>query len=117
MPTGRVRDVAAALEVSRAGPQPIVFLKYSVPVEAGNFPNLCLTMTAVSGTAEAAQENCQSTWGSGRTMPLSSGLETRLTFDQKFSQSSVRVDLDQLEQMAGRWLGHPLDADRKSTRL
>jgi AraC-like DNA-binding protein len=111
VPTGRARDVDAVLEVNRAGPQPIVCLKYSTPVfiDAGSFPNLCLLMTASSGAAEVDQENHRTVWGSGQTMPLSSGLETLLRFDQTFSQTSVRVDLDQLEQMAGRWLGHPLD--------
>jgi AraC-like DNA-binding protein len=111
-PMGRARDVAAVLEVSRPGPQPIVFLKYSTPVriDAGNFPNLCLLMTASSGSAEVDQRKRQTSWRSGQTMPLSSGLETLLRFDQDFSQTSVRVNLDELEQMAGRWLGHPLDA-------
>jgi AraC-like DNA-binding protein len=112
VPTSRVRDVDASLEVNRAGRQPTVQLKYSTPVliEAGDFPNLCLMMTATSGAAEADQEDRRTTWGSGQTMPLSSGLETQLRFDQKFSQSSVRVDLDQLEQIAGGWLGYPLEA-------
>jgi AraC-like DNA-binding protein len=109
-PVGRVRNVDAALEVTRPGRQPIVYLRYSTPVvvDAGNFPNLLLMMTASTGAAEVDQNSRCGAWHAGQTMPLSAGLDTHLRFDRNFSQTSVRVDIDQLEQMCGRWLGHPL---------
>lgn len=111
-PQGPVRNVAAALGVVRGGGQSIVSLRYSTPVkvDAGRFPNLLLMMSAAEGAASAMQGRHTSQWRAGQTMPLSPGLDTVLSFDRDFAQHSLRVEIDRLEAMCARWLGHPLAA-------
>lgn len=112
VPQGPVRDVEATLEVLHGCAQPVVNLSYSTPVriDAGNFPDLLLMMTAASGAASVVQGRQASMWRSGQTMPLSPGLDTTLLFDRQFAQSSLRVEIARLEDLCARWLGHPLDA-------
>jgi AraC-like DNA-binding protein len=110
-PQGQVRNVDAELAVTRVGGQPIVYLRYSTPVtiDAGHFPDLLLMMSASSGAAEVLQGRRTSTWRAGQTMPLSPGRDTMLSFDRGFAQTSLRVEIDRLERMCARWLGHPLE--------
>jgi AraC-like DNA-binding protein len=112
VPQGPVRDIEATLEVVQVCRQPVVNLRYATPVkvDAGNFPDLLLMMSAASGAASAVQGRQSSMWRSGQTMPLSPGLDTTLFFDREFAQSSLRVEIARLESMCARWLGYPLDA-------
>jgi len=116
-PQGPVRNVDAELAVIHVGDQPIVRLRYSTPVriDAGEFPNLLLMMSAVSGAASVVQGGRSSSWRAGQTMPLSPGLSTTLGFDRAFAQSALRVEIDRLESMCARWLGHPLERSIRFT--
>lgn len=112
VPQGPVRNVEAALAVVRVCGQPVVNLRYSTPVtvNAGNFPDLMLMMSATAGAASAVQGGERSQWRSGQTMPLSPGQATQLGFDRDFAQSSLRIEIARAETMCARWLGHPLHA-------
>jgi AraC-like DNA-binding protein len=109
--TGPSRDVDAVLEVTRVTSQPLVELSYSVPVavDAGNFPRLFLMMHCARGSASTRQESQSAEWRRGQTIPFSAGFDTQLWFDRVFVQKSVRLDVDKLETLCTRWLGHPLD--------
>lgn len=110
--TGRARNVDVVLEVSRPTSQPLVELSYGVPVkiDAGDFPRLFLMMHCAQGRASTTQDNESAEWRRGQTIPFSAGLHTQLRFDQLFVQKSVRLDVDKLETLCARWLGHPLEA-------
>jgi AraC-like DNA-binding protein len=109
--TGPSRNVDAVLEVTRVTSQPLVELSYGVPVavDAGNFPRLFLMMHCARGSASTSQEGQSAEWHRGQTVPFSAGFDTRLWFDRAFVQKSVRLDVDKLETLCARWLGHPLD--------
>lgn len=111
MPQGMVRNVDAELAVNRIGGQPIVYLRYSTPVtiDAGHFPDLLLMMSASAGAARVEQGHRACAWRAGQTMPLSPGRDTVLNFDRAFAQTSLRVEIERLERMCARWLGHPLE--------
>lgn len=109
--TGHAREVDVVLEVTRPTSQPLVELSYGTPVriDAGSFPRLFLMMHCARGRASARQENQRTEWQRGQTVPFSAGLNTRLWFDGAFAQKGVRLDLDKLETLCARWLGHPLE--------
>lgn len=109
--TGCARNLDVVLEVTRPTSQPLVELSYGVPVkiDAGNFPRLFLMMHCAQGGASTSQEKESAEWRRGQTIPFSAGLHTRLRFDQVFVQKSVRLDVDKLETLCARWLGHPLE--------
>ena len=104
-PPGRID---AVLNIDHPTTQPMVELAYgtSVKVDAGNFSRLFLMMHSTRGAASARQENRTAEWGAGQTMPFSAGFETQLSFDRAFFQKSIRLDLDKLETLCARWLGH-----------
>jgi len=108
--TGSVRSIDVLLEVTRRTSQPLVELSYGAPVkiDAGNFPRLFLMMHCARGAASTSQHNQVAEWRYGQTIPFSAGLDTQLWFDQAFVQKSVRLDVDKLETLCARWLGHPL---------
>ena len=108
---GSNRGASAALEVIHGGIQPVVGLRYSTPVriDAGDFRNLMLMMTCVDGSATAVQQDSSAAWRRGQTLPQSPGLSTRLDFDGRFAQTSVRLDIERLETLCSRWLNFPLD--------
>jgi AraC-like DNA-binding protein len=108
---GPARDLDAVLEVTRVTSQPLVELSYGVPVkiDAGNFPRLFLMMHCARGSAATSQEDQSAEWRRGQTVPFSAGFDTQLWFDRAFVQKSVRLDVDKLESLCARWLGHPLE--------
>lgn len=108
---GPTRDVDAVLEVTHVTSQPLVELSYGVPVtiDAGSFPRLFLMMHCARGSATTTQEDQRAEWRHGQTVPFSAGFATRLWFDRAFVQKSVRLDVDKLETLCARWLGHPLE--------
>jgi len=108
---GSNRGVEATLEVIHGGLQPVVSLKYSAPVriDAGDFRHLMLMHTCVDGSATLAQGDASAACRPGQTLPLSPGLDTRLDFDGRFTQKTVRLDVERLEALCGRWLNFPLD--------
>lgn len=99
------------LEVIHGGVQPVVGLKYSAPVriDAGDFPQLMLMQTCLDGSATAIQEGARAVCRPNQTLPLSPGLHTRMDFDARFAQRSVRLDIERLEALCSRWLNFPLD--------
>jgi AraC-like DNA-binding protein len=103
--------IDVVLEVDRRTSQPLVELSYAAPVEidAGAFPRLFLMMHCAQGSAAATQDNRHAEWRKGRTLPLSAGRDTRLRFDAAFVQKGLRLDVDKLEMLCARWVGHPLD--------
>lgn len=100
------------LGVSRPATRPLFELSYGVPVQvdAGDFPRLFLMMHCARGAARTHQDGRRAEWGAGRTLPFSAGFETQLWFDRDFVQRSVRLEVDALEALCARWLGHPLTA-------
>jgi transcriptional regulator with XRE-family HTH domain len=107
---GRVSGIDAFLKVTHFTSQPLVELSYSTPVTiATQMSDLFLMMHCETGASCASQERRTSEWKAGQTMPLSANVDTKLCFDQAFSQKSVRVDVDRLEAQCARWLGHPLE--------
>jgi AraC-like DNA-binding protein len=107
---GRARDIEAVFDVSEATSQPLVTLSHSAPVriDAGNFENLFLVMHCAHGRFSARQQSERGEFFSGQSVPLSAGINTTLDFDWGFLQKSVRLDPIKLEQLCGRWLGHPV---------
>jgi AraC-like DNA-binding protein len=103
--------VPATFEIRRAGPQPVVELRYGAPVrvDAGQFPRLMLMQTCLDGSGSARQQGVSVALRKGETMPLSPGLSTQLEFDARFAQRSVRLDIERLESQCARMLSHPLD--------
>jgi AraC-like DNA-binding protein len=101
----------STLEIIHGGLQPVVDLKYSMPVrvDAGDFRHLMLMQTCVEGSGTAAQGDARAEWRRGRTLPLSPGLNTQLDFDGRFAQRAVRVDIRHLESLCSRLLNFPLD--------
>lgn len=108
--TGPSVAVDVALDVVRPTSQPLVQLSYSAPVriDAGDFPQLFLMMHCTRGAARTHQGDQRSEWRAGQTMPFSAGIETQLWFDKTFVQRGMRLDVDKLENLCARWLGHPL---------
>ncbi|MBR0798324.1 AraC family transcriptional regulator [Bradyrhizobium jicamae] len=105
------RGIDAVLESSGAAGRQIVTLRYAAPVkiDAGSFENLLLFMTCVDGAAEATQGRHSVQWGTGRTLPLSPNVPSRLAFDRRFWQSSIRLDKDFVETLCSRLINRPLD--------
>ncbi len=108
---GRARNLDALLDVAHPTSQPLVELSYGAPVtiNAGNFSGLFLMQHCLRGSAFATQEHQTAEWRPGQTIPLSAGCDTQLWFDAAFVQKSVRLDMNKLEVLCARWLGHPLD--------
>ena len=108
---GSNRGVGAVFEVIHGGVQPVVALRYSarVRVDAGDFPHLMLMHTSVDGSATVVQGGVRAQCTSGHTLPISPGLSTQLEFDGRFAERSVRLDIERLEALCGRWLNSPLD--------
>jgi AraC-like DNA-binding protein len=79
-----------------------------VAIDAGNFPRLFLMMHCAQGSASTTQEDQSTAWHRGQTVPFSAGLDTQLQFDGAFVQKALRLDVDKLETLCARWLGHPL---------
>jgi AraC-like DNA-binding protein len=104
------RSLDTALETSGPSQQPIVRLRYgaAVSVDAGRFLRLFLVMTCTRGKGFVSQERRSREWFAGTTLPVSAGLGTKFEFGREFAQTTVRLDVDLLERLCGRWLGHPL---------
>jgi AraC-like DNA-binding protein len=99
------------VEASRLGSVQIVDLKYSsrVQIDAGDFDNLMLVMSCIGGSASSRQGRSKASWSLGQTLPMSPGVPSVLDFDARFAQRSVRLDVNSLQEMCARRLGHPLD--------
>jgi len=108
---GPARTIDARLDVMHPTMQPLVGLAYGAPVEikAESFSGLFLMQRCVRGSALAMQQGHSAEWRQGQTIPLSAGLDTRLSFDGNYVQKSVRLDVDKLEALCSRWLGRPLE--------
>jgi AraC-like DNA-binding protein len=104
-------SVSSEVEARRVCALQIVDLKYSarVQIDAGHFDNLMLVMSCVGGSASSQQGRSQASWSSGQTLPMSPGVPSVLDFDARFAQRSVRIDVESLQDMCARRLGHPLD--------
>jgi AraC-like DNA-binding protein len=98
-------------EVRHAGAQPVVELRYGAGarVDAGEFPRLMLVRTCLGGSGTATQQGVSVALRRGQTLPMSAGLSTQVELDARFSQRSVKLDIDRLEMQCARMLGHPLD--------
>src|SRR4051812_15701773 len=108
---GSNRGVFSELEVNRAGALPIVYLKYSAPVQIdADFKRLMLMMSCTSGSGWVRQGRFEASWMSGQTVPMCPDVSSRLAFDAGFAQRSVRIDLDLLDELCGQRLGRRLDA-------
>jgi AraC-like DNA-binding protein len=109
---GAQQRLEVRLAVTRPTTRPLVELSYGVPVrvDAGDFPRLFLMMHCARGMARTHQDGRKAEWGTGRTLPFSAGFETQLWFDRDFMQRSVRLEVEALERLCARWLGHPLTA-------
>ena len=103
------RAHAAGFDLVRQGPQPIVQLHYgrSVRIDAGTFPRLMLVQTCLDGSGSAEQGAISTELRRGQTVPLSPGVATQLAFDGRFSQRSVRLDIESVEALCKRWLNVP----------
>jgi AraC-like DNA-binding protein len=108
---GRSGSDFTTLEVVRGGAQPVVRLMYPsrVKIDAGYFPRLMLMQTCVDGSATVVQGDVRVACRRSQTLPLSPGLHTRMEFDGRFAQTSVRLDIQRLEALCARWLGRPLE--------
>jgi AraC-like DNA-binding protein len=106
---GGARANAAEFDLIRSGPQPIVQLHYgrSVRIDAGTFPHLMLVQTCLDGSGSAEQGALGTDLRRGQTVPLSPGVPTQLAFDGRFSQRSVRLDIESVEALCSRWLNVP----------
>jgi AraC-like DNA-binding protein len=109
--TGRARNIDALLDVVHPTSQPLIELSYGAPVkiDAGNFSGLFLMQHCSRGSCAATQEHQTAEWRPGQTVPLSADCDTQLWFDAAFVQKSVRLDVNKLEVLCARWLGHPLE--------
>jgi AraC-like DNA-binding protein len=105
------RGIDAVLEALPGSRQQIVSLRYSAPVkiDAGHFENLLLLMTCVDGSAKATQGRNTVDWQKGKTLPLSPNLPSRLMFDRRFWQNSIRLDKAFVEDFCSRLLNRPID--------
>src|SRR6516225_8187408 len=70
---------------------------------------LAASMHCARGAASTTQECRTAEWKTGQTMPFSANFDTQLWFDGTFLQKSVRLDVERLEALCARWLGHPLE--------
>lgn len=107
--TGGAHAEAAGFDLIRREPQPIVQLHYgrSVRIDAGSFPRLMLMQTCLDGSGTVEQGSLGIGLRRGQTVPLSPGLATRLAFDGRFAQQSVRLDIERVEALCGTWLNVP----------
>ena len=105
-PARGARAGAAGFEVMRDGPQPIVQLRYGRPVrvDAGSFPRLLLMQTCLDGSGSVEQGSLKAELRRGQTMPLSPSVTTRLAFDGRFAQQSVRLEIERIEALCSKWL-------------
>jgi len=108
---GKSRPIDAKVEVIRGGIQPVIGLKYSIPIRIhpGHFRNLMLMQTCIDGSGTAAQADSRAMCRRDQTLPLSPGLPTELEFDGRFAQRSVRIDIERLETLCSRWINAPLE--------
>jgi AraC-like DNA-binding protein len=106
---GSVRALNAGFEMVRKGPQPVVQLRYgrAVRVDAGSFPRLLLMQTCLDGSGSVEQGTLRTALRPGQTVPLSPSVATQLAFDARFSQQSVRLELERVEALCSRWLNRP----------
>ena len=109
MTLGGARAEAAGLDLIRREPQPVVQLHYgrSVRIDAGAFPRLMLMQTCLDGSGTVEQGSLGAELRRGQTVPLSPGLATRLAFDNRFAQQSVKLDIDRVEALCSTWLNVP----------
>jgi AraC-like DNA-binding protein len=107
--TGGTRGNDAGFELIRSGPQPIVQLRYGRPVriDAGMFPHLLLMQTCLDGNGSVVQGALSAPLRRGQTVPLSPAVATQLAFDGRFSQQSVRLEIERIEALCSRLLNVP----------
>lgn len=107
----RGHTIDAELTVSWQTSQPLIDLAYNAPVQidAGNFPRLFVMMHCADGAASTTQQGQTAEWRQGQTMPFSAGLDTKMSFDKAFAHKGLRLDIEKLETLCARWLGHPLE--------
>ncbi len=110
--TGRAAGIDSVLEIIQPGPQPLVYLSYAAPVtiDAGHFSDLFLAIRSTGGCGSAQQDGQSATWRAGQTLLFCAEKDTRIHFDRDFTQTSIRLDTNLLENVCSRWLGRPLDA-------
>ncbi len=104
-------NVPPNVAVLRQGLQPVIELRYGLPVvvDAGQFPQLLLMQTCLDGTGTATQASVSANWRRGQTLPLSPGVSTQLEFDARYAQRSVRLDICRAETLCARLINHDLD--------
>lgn len=104
------RGIDAALEAFPGSRLQRVSLRYAAPVRIdATFENLLLFMTCADGSAEATQGRRAVRWSRGETLPFSPDLPSRLMFDRRFWQSSIRLDRTFVEEACARLINRPLD--------
>jgi len=108
---GLSANIPPIVDVLRQGSQPIIELRYGVPVavDAGQFPHLLLMQTCLDGTGTATQASVSAIWRRGQTLPLSPGVRTQLEFDARYAQRSVKLDIRRVETLCARLINHDLD--------
>jgi AraC-like DNA-binding protein len=108
---GSNHGVNSELAVNRTGALPIVYLKYSAPVDidAGDFNRLMLMMSCTSGSGWVRQGRSEASWQSGQTVPMCPDVPSQLAFDVAFAQRSVRIDLAMLDELCGQRVGRRID--------
>jgi AraC-like DNA-binding protein len=108
---GLIANIPPKLAVLRNGSQPVIELRYGVPVtvDAGQFPQLLLMQTCLDGSGTATQANVSANWRRGQTLPLSPDVSTKLEFDARYAQRSVRLDIRRAETLCTRLINHDLD--------
>jgi AraC-like DNA-binding protein len=108
---GLSENTHPTIKVLRQGAQPVIELRYGVPVavDAGQFPQLLLMQTCLNGTGTATQASVSADWRRGQTLPLSPGVSTQLEFDARYAQRSVRLDIRRAEALCARLINHDLD--------
>jgi AraC-like DNA-binding protein len=103
--------VSSELHARNACGLQVVDLGYSahVRIDAGDFDDLMLIMSCIGGSASGKQGRSRSAWSLGQTLPMSPGVRSVLDFDAQFVQRSIRIDVDAIEDICARRLGHALD--------
>jgi AraC-like DNA-binding protein len=89
--------------------QPIDAATEPVEVDAGSFAHLFLTMPCAQGSAAATQGDQGAVWPMGQTRRCLAGRDAHHRFDAVSVQQGFRLEVDKLQRLCARWIGHPLD--------
>jgi hypothetical protein len=88
-----------------------VHLRYgsAVRIDAGDFPGLMLMQSCLDGKGTVVQGKITVECRPGQTVPLSPDRSTHLEFDTRFSQRSVRLDIERVEALCSKVINRPTD--------